>query len=73
MTIPLATHGYIWPRDVPVLVEGIHPDAETTDLHPEIMSRSCDAPRFKIQPTRPVRPSIRPSRPKRRSSAKGGR
>jgi hypothetical protein len=73
MTCPLATRGYIWPRDVPVLVEGLHPDTVTENLHPDIMSHSVDSPKVKIRPARTPRPSIRPTRPRKQRAAKGGR
>lgn len=73
MTVPLSTHGYIWPRDVPIQVSGDHPEVETEVLRPEIMARETGAPKLKVRTSRPVRPSIRPGRRTKKCAAKGGR
>ena len=63
MTLPLATHGYITKPSQPVYVDTVHPDTETEEVRPEIMSKSTAPPKLKIEGAKPdVRPTIRPRR-----------
>ena len=72
MTLPLASRGYLVNYHKPGYVGGLHPDAQTEDLHPEIMVRSTEAPQLKIdEPIKELKPTIKPR--KRKSNGHGRR